>query len=133
MKTYFIPVVIIFIFITIISSCKKNDEAPKSPDIVGSWTVLQTDAQGLQYNVELKFNTDNSYDWILLDTVEGHSNSHAKFNLIENVMVITEDADCSFEGEYYLIKEADKLAIIAITDGCDPRAMALEYLWKKKQ
>ncbi len=132
MKTHLIPLITVLAFIIIVGSCKKDD-APKAPDIYGSWTVLQTDAQGLQYNVEIRFNTDNSYDWILLDSVEGHSNSHAKFNLIENVMVITEDADCSFEGEYYLIKELDKLAIIAITDGCGPRANALEYLWVKKQ
>lgn len=132
MKTYLIPLLAIFSLIVITSSCKKDNDSVKTPDIYGSWIVLQTDSQGVQFNVELKFNTDNSFDWILLDSVEGHSNSHAKFNLVENVMVITEDADCSFEGEYYLIKEVDKLAIIAITDGCGPRASGLEYLWKKK-
>ncbi len=80
----------------------------------------------------MRFNTDNSYDWILLDTVEGHTNSHAEFNLVENIMVITSDPDCSAKGEYYLIKELNKLAVISITDGCEPRAAALEYLWEKK-
>ncbi len=132
MKNYLFSSLIALSFIFLISSCKKDEDSIQSPDIYGSWTVLQTDSQGLQYNVELKFNTDNSYDWILLDSVDGHSNSYAKFNLIENVMVITEDADCSFEGEYLLIKEYDKLAIIAITESCGPRAAALEYLWVKK-
>ena len=132
MKTYFLPMCVTLSIFIFFSSCKKDNDSIQTPDIYGSWTVLQTDAQGLQYNVELKFNTDNSYDWILLDTVDGHSNSHAKFNLAENVMVITEDPDCSLEGEYILIKESNKLAIIAITDGCGPRAAALEYLWEKK-
>ena len=132
MKKLLFPIVAALSFLLIIGSCKKDDDNVQTPDIYGSWTVLQTDDQGVQYNVELRFNTNNSYDWILLDTVEGHTNSHAEFNLVENIMIITSDADCSAEGEYYLIKESNKLAVIAITDGCEPRAAALEYLWEKK-
>lgn len=132
MKTYFFPVVFFLSSILIFSSCNKDDDDNQSPDIYGSWTVLQTDSQGKSYNVELRFNTDNSYDWILLDTVDGHSNSHAEFKLIENIMVITEDADCDFEAEYLLIKEYDKLAIISVNEECGPRAVALEYLWERK-
>lgn len=132
MKNVLIALLVIIPLLFTISSCNKDSEVIKAPDIYGSWTVLQTDSQGQNYNVELRFNTDNSYDWILLDSVNGHSNSHAKFKLAENIMVITDDADCSFEGEYYIINEVNKLAIIAITDGCGPRALALEYIWKKK-
>ncbi|NQU33846.1 MAG: hypothetical protein HQ521_11465 [Bacteroidetes bacterium] len=132
MKTYLFPLISLLSILLITGSCKKDDDSVQTPDIYGSWTVLQTDYQSVQYNVELRFNTDNSYDWILLDTVEGHTNSHAEFNLVENIMIISSDADCSAEGEYYLIKELNKLAVIAITDGCEPRAVALEYLWEKK-
>ncbi|MBC8320997.1 MAG: hypothetical protein H8E34_09765 [Bacteroidetes bacterium] len=131
MKNYFIPFVITFSGILIFGSCTKDCEI-QSPDIYGSWTVLQTDQQGLQYDVELKFNTNNTYDWILLDTATGHTNSHAEFTLSENLMIITLDADCSSVGEYYLTVEADKLALIAKTDGCAPRAAALEWIWKRK-
>lgn len=130
MKIYLIAVLTIIVLAG--SSCKKDNDKTDSPNIYGSWTVLQTDSQGLQYNVELRFNNDNSYDWILLDSVEGHTNSYAKFNLVENVMVITEDADCDFEAEYLLIMENNKLAIISVTEECGPRALALEYLWSKK-
>ena len=133
MKTNLFPLLITLSFFIVIGSCRKENESVQTPDIYGSWTVLQTDSEGLQYNVELKFNTDNSYDWILLDTAEGHSNSHAKFNLVENIMVITEDADCDFEAEYLLIKEQNKLAIISVVEECGPRANALEYLWERKQ
>ena len=47
-------------------------------------------------------------------------------------MVINNDVDCNSEGEYILVKEVDKLAIIAVRDGCEQRKEALEYLWKKK-
>jgi len=131
MKTYPIPIVILLSIIFVFSSCNKDNDNP-TPDIYGSWIVLQTDSQGQSYNVELRFNNDNSYDWILLDTIEGHTNSHAEFNLIENVMVITDDADCEFEAEYLLIKESNKLAIISVSEECGPRANALEYLWERK-
>ena len=132
MKNYLFSLVSVLSILLIIVSCNKDDDSIQTPDIYGSWTVLQTDSEGLQYNVEIRFNTDNSYDWILLDTVSGHSNSHAEFNLVENVMIITQDADCNLTGEYLLIKELNKLAIIAVTEGCEPRAAALEYLWKRK-
>lgn len=132
MKIQLFPIIVTLSIILIIGSCTKVDDNVQTPDIVGSWIVLQTDNQNIQYNVELRFNTDNTYDWILLDSVEGHSDSHAGFNLVNNVMVINNDADCSFEGEYILVKESNKLAIISVSDGCSPRAEALEYIWQKK-
>jgi hypothetical protein len=123
-------VVLVFSLMIVFSSCKKDETLV--PDIYGSWTVLQTDSQGQSYNVELRFNTDNTYDWILLDSVEGHSDSHAEFQLTDNVMVITKDVDCDGYGEYLLIREQDKLAIVNVVDDCSLRANALEYLWDKK-
>lgn len=131
MKTYLIPLIAVFAFIISIESCTKDCDI-ETPNIYGSWTVLQTDSQGLQYNVELKFNTNNSYDWILLDSVEGHGNSHAEFTLSENLLTITVDADCSSLGEYFITVEANKLALIAKTEGCEPRAAGLEWVWYKK-
>jgi hypothetical protein len=136
MKTQIFLIVTFLSLLLVISSCNKDDDSIptpiQTPDIYGSWTVLQTDEQGVQFNVELSFNTDNTFDWILLDSVEGHNNGHAVFNLTANVMVINNDVDCNSEGEYILVKEVDKLAIIALSDGCEPRKRALEYLWKKK-
>ncbi len=133
MKSYLFPLITVFSIILIFGSCKKDCNCDiQTPDIYGSWTVLQTDQDGLQYNVELKFNTNNSYNWILLDTVEGHTNSFAEFTLSENIMTITVDADCSSIGEYYLTVEANKLTMIAKTEECGPRAAALEWVWKKK-
>jgi len=131
MKTYLIPLLAVFIFVISTESCTKDCEM-LTPNIYGSWTVLQTDSQGLQYNVELKFNTNNSFDWILLDSVEGHSNSHAEFTLSENIMTITNDADCSSIGEYFITVEADKLSLISKIEGCGPRATGLEWVWKRK-
>jgi len=132
MKKYLLPLGTIFLIFLFFGSCEKdcNCDVP-TPDIYGSWTVLQTDHQGVQYNVELKFNTDNTYDWILLDTATGHTNSHAEFTLTENIMTITVDADCSSVGEYYLTVEGNKLAIVDKTEECGPRASALEWIWNK--
>ncbi len=73
MKSYLFPLFSVFLIILISGSCKKDCNCDvidvSSPDIYGSWTVLQTDQQGQLYNVELTFNTNNTFDWILLDTV----------------------------------------------------------------
>ncbi|MCD4772707.1 MAG: hypothetical protein K8R41_04905 [Bacteroidales bacterium] len=131
MKRFIIPFFVIISLVLVFNSCNKDCEI-ETPDFYGSWTVLQFDDLDQQYNVELKFNSNNSYDWILLDTVEGHNNSHAEFTISGNLMSITNDLDCNSVGEYYLTVEANKLAIIAKTDGCAQRAAALEWVWKKK-
>ncbi len=111
-------------------SCSK-DEDP-SPDIYGSWIVLQTDSEGLQFLVELRFNSDNTYDWLLVDTVPTHSNSHAAFELNGRIMTIVSDADCSGTGRYYVTVDSHKLSLLAQQDDCQPRANALEYIWDEK-
>lgn len=131
MKKYLFPLILFFAITLFFGSCEKDCEI-QTPDIYGSWIVLQTDQLGVQYNVEFKFNTNNTYDWIVLDTASGHTNSHAEFTLSENLMTITVDADCSSIGEYYVTVEADKLALIAKTEECGPRASALEWIWKRK-
>ncbi|NOR86199.1 MAG: hypothetical protein GQ527_01180 [Bacteroidales bacterium] len=135
MKKYLLLFVTVLSFSIILLSCNKdeeNEDVVESPDIYGSWLVLQSDSQGVQYHVELKINDNNTYDWILLDSVAGHSSSFAEFTLTEDIMRITVDADCSSVGAYYMIVEANKLAIIAKTEECGPRADALEWVWEKK-
>ena len=131
MKKLLLPILSILLIVVATDSCKTKCDS-YDLDLYHSWTVLQTDSEGLQFNVELRFNTDNTYDWILLDQAEGHSNSHAEFNLDDNLMTITSDADCDGPGEYYLTVEAGKLAIMAKTEACEPRANALEWVWKRK-
>lgn len=118
-------------FILMITSCTKDDQ-PTPPDLYGSWVVLQTDSEGLQFHVELRFNMDNSYDWILLDHVPAHSNSHADFEQEGNIIHIVSDPDCEGIGRYYVTVNSNKLALIAQQDDCAPRAAALEYIWQKK-
>ena len=129
MKKFFIPLMGLVIIAVLIGSCKKDDDP--SPNIYGSWTVLQMDDTGLQYNVELKINTDNSYDWLLLDEIAGHSNSHAEFSLNGSIMSINNDADCSSVGEYLITMDSGKLSLIARSEECGPRASALEWVWAK--
>lgn len=115
----------------IITSCAKDDPS-ETPDVYGSWVVLQTDSEGLQFHVELRFNKDNSYDWILLDDAPTHSDSHADFEQDGNILHIVSDPDCTGIGRYYVTVNSDKLALIAQQDDCAPRAAALEYVWQKK-
>ncbi len=131
MKKVTFPLISLVFLVFIFGSCEKECEI-QSPDIYGSWVSLQTDSESVQFNVELKINTNNTFDWILLDSVSGHSNSHAEFIYSENVMAITNDADCASVGEYYMTVEANKLAIISKTDACGPRATGLEWVWKRK-
>ncbi len=130
-KSLLFPMLTLSICLLLAGSCTKDEDEPV-PDIYGSWTVLQTDSEGLQFHVELRFNTNNTYDWLLLDTVPTHSNSHAEFTMNASVLTIVSDADCSGTGQYYITVNSNKLSMIAQHDDCEPRAAALEYIWERK-
>lgn len=132
MKKHYLYMLMLFFMLSVSHSCQEAGEELISPDIYGSWTVMQSDDEGQTYWVELRFNDDNTFDWMLLDPVPGHSDSHAAFILQGNRMIITEDADCDGTGRYLLHLEGNKLAIIGEVDACAPRATGLEFVWTRK-
>ena len=55
-----------------------NDEATgPEPTIYGSWVRDITDAVGVPFAAEMRFNTDDSYDFILLTSAPGHADGQA--------------------------------------------------------
>ena len=125
-----------FIILTIITfmilACKREEAIPPEPTIYGSWVRLITDSLGIQFNAELKMNSDNSFDFILIDSVPGHTNSSAEFTLNGNTITIINDSDCNVDGEYEYVVTDKKLAFIAVDDECGPRLKALQGVWTKK-
>ena len=109
-----------------------NDSTGPDPSLYGSWVRDITDSAGVTFTAELKINTDNSYDFILLTQAPGHTNSSAQFTLSGRRMSITVDADCSGVGVYQYVVSTDALALVGIEDPCGPRQAALEGVWDKK-
>jgi hypothetical protein len=122
----------LIIFTIVILSCTQEKNMVSEDTIYGSWVRSITDAQGLQFNAELKIKNDNSFDFILLENVAGHTNSSAEFTLSEDIFTVINDKDCGVDGVYEFVVTEKKLTFIAVADECVPRKLALQGVWSKK-
>jgi hypothetical protein len=110
-----------------------NDPTGPEPTLHGSWVRDLTDAVGVTFTAELRFNNDNSYDFLLLTDAPGHTESAARFTLSGHTMTITVDADCpGMIGIYDYVASAEALALVGVEDACGPRQAALQGVWDKK-
>lgn len=134
MKSNYPLFIYLIILFSLLISCSDSDSTSPEPAIYGSWVRLITDSEGIQFNAEFKINSNNTYEFILLDEdTPGHTNSAAAFTLSGNVMTIIEDADCvDMIGTYEFVVTETKLAYVAFEDECTPRMAALQGIWDKK-
>ena len=132
MRLFLLLTITLFTFF--IFSCKGDNNDPTAPEVTisGSWTRIITDAQGLQFTAELKFNGNNTYDFILLSDTPGHTNSTAEFTLKDDQITIINDTDCGVDGIYNFTITTTKLTLTAVNDQCTPRKAAIEGVWTNK-
>lgn len=129
MKKIFISISVLLSVIIILSSCEDNDPVSSSEDIIGSWTKIVTDTEGISYQVRLDID-QNSYDFIILSDVPGHTDSYAEYIIEDGMMKIIEDEDCyGIIGYYDFSVSGNKLTLTAVDDNCELRAMSLEGVW----
>jgi hypothetical protein len=135
MKSKYLMYAFLFILLPIfLSFCSDDDPVSSQATIYGSWVRLITDSEGIQFNAEFKINSNNTYEFILLDEdTPGHTNSAAVFTISGNEMTIIEDADCvDIIGIYEFLVADTQLAFIGVEDECLPRLAALQGIWEKK-
>lgn len=114
-------------------ACETEDDVTAPAlTLEGSWVRDITDTQGLTFTAELKFNGDNTYDFILISDAPGHTNSSAEFTFSENTMTIINDADCGVDGIYNVEITERSLTLTAVNDECAGRKSAIEGVWTKK-
>ncbi|MCD4681527.1 MAG: hypothetical protein K8S00_14190 [Bacteroidales bacterium] len=133
MKKIFIVLLLSSLLSLSFFSCNKDSDCiiPNN-SIYHSWVRLITDSQNLKFNAELKINTNNSFNFIVLDSNTTHTNSYAEFTLQNDTMTIIIDYDCNETGIYEFLVSDDKLSLIAVNDSCGPRIAAIQGIWNKK-
>ena len=119
------------LFTAVILSCTKEKIVASDNSIYGSWERLIIDTHGVHFNAELKIKTDNTFEFILLETVPGHSNSSGEYTMNENNFTVINDADCGVDGNYEYVVSENKLAFVAVADDCAPRVAAMQGVWSK--
>ena len=113
------------------NSCTKECDCDDDISIYQSWTRLVVDADGLEFMAELRINTNNSFDFILLEEAPGHTNTSATITIAGDLMHVDDD-DCESTGTYEYALSEETLSLIAIDDDCEPRVIALQGIWHKK-
>ncbi len=128
-----LSVCLLFIVLSLIfSSCEEDNPVESNPqDIIGSWTRVVTDSEGLEFEAKLIID-NNSYEFIVLSDVPNHNDSTAEY-VIENGMIkIINDDDCfNIIGFYNFSVKNDKLTLTSYEDLCDGRRIALNGVWTK--
>ncbi len=112
--------------------CSREKIINPQDTIYGSWVRRITDTQNQQFDAELKINTNNTFDFILLQNVPGHNNSTGQFTLTDDIFTVINDADCGVDGVYQYVVSDEKLAFIVVTDACAPRQLVLQGVWTKR-
>ena len=126
--SYFLFIALLLILF--LNSCEKECDC-EDVTVYRSWTRQVTDADGVTFMAELKINTDNTFDWILLEEVPGHSNTTANITFDGSLMMV-DDNDCPATGTYEYSVSHDTFSLFAKEDHCDPRVIALQGIWQKK-
>jgi hypothetical protein len=113
-----------------LAACSDDSNDPSDGnDLYETWTRFVTEFDDTTFNARLVINDDNSYDFVVVDDVEGHTDCHAKFHLNGSTIEIYEDADCGGTGEYTFSINDDVLTIQLVSDNCSPRAKAIAGVW----
>jgi hypothetical protein len=125
------------LFVTILTiiallSCTRETIVTPEDTIFGTWLRRITDAQNQQFDAELIIKSDNTFDFILLQTVPGHNNSSGQFTLKGEFFTVINDVDCGVDGTYQFVVSDTKLAFVAVADACAPRQLVLQGVWSKR-
>jgi hypothetical protein len=121
------------VLLQILISCEDDNDCndPTKETIKGLWERTVTDDAGLTFDVYIMFEENDTYAFLLAEPAEGHTNSYAKYRIIEGNLEIYEDSDCEVNAIYEFSLENNKLILNHINDECLPRLKMLEAIWER--
>lgn len=126
---------VLLAFASLCTSCIKEDSNDPNDDnnpLPGtSWTRTVKDAQDVEFDVRLNFTTGGVMEFVLLEQVEGHEDSHADYAVEGEVITLTNDTGCPDEptAKYTFLIAGDNLILTRSEDDCDGRIIAIEGTW----
>ena len=123
----------IILLLQFLISCEEDCDCnePTSESIKGLWERTVTDDAGLTFDVYIMFEDDDTYAFLLAEPAEGHTNSYAKYRIIEGNLEIYDDSDCELNGIYEFTVKNNNLMLNHINDDCEPRLKMLEAEWQR--
>ncbi len=120
-----------FVLLAFFSSCSSDEEMdyPVQDELEGSWARLIHDTDTLFW-AEMRFDKDNRFDFVILDSIPGHENTSGTYSITENQISLT-DESCTGSGVYELDFSLPLMEVSLISDQCANRANVLPGMWTK--
>ncbi|MFP4527446.1 MAG: hypothetical protein ACLFQX_02775 [Candidatus Kapaibacterium sp.] len=118
-------------FLLVSCNDDSNDPSDDKNKIYDTWTRFVTEFDDTSFAARLVIKENNTFEFIVVDNVPGHSNSSATFHLSDGTMEIIEDPDCESVGTYSYNVVEDKLTLILVIDDCTARSKALSGVWNE--
>lgn len=117
------------LLLAFMAACNKNDDndADSFNTVIGSW-ARYIEQEDTAYWAETRFNEDGSYQFTILDTVPGHSNSEGNFTFSGNILTLQDDI-CSGNGVYTVQFGLPNMSLEKKSDTCEERASSLNGNW----
>lgn len=112
-------------------SCNNNNNEEVIDTIYGSWVREITDSEGVTFTGQMTYNQDNTFDFEPITSAPGHTPSSGDFTLTADRITFVNDVDCGTDGAYDYVVGDNSLAIIAVSETCDPRKGVLQSVWRK--
>ena len=120
-----------FVLLAFFSSCSSEEDVdyPVQDELEGSWARIIQEEDTLFW-AEMRFDKDNRFDFVILDSIPGHENTSGTYSIDENQISLT-DESCASAGVYELDFSLPLMEVSLISDQCANRANALSGMWTK--
>lgn len=96
----------------------------------GSWTK-EMEVEDVFYDVKLTMNTSGELLWEMIDPIPGHTNSSVSYTVLDDVIIIYNDAQCGGNGYFKFEIVGGTLTISSIKDSCPPRSPSFTGDWTR--
>ncbi len=114
-----------------LSACDEIDNEIHTGSPIGLWERMIPDTDSTAFMAELSFNSNNTFDFIVLDTGTSHSNTQGGYFVTSNTIEFS-DEDCSGSGIYQFSADTARLNLVVASEECSARRNVLQGVWRKK-
>ncbi len=113
-------------------SCSDSNSSESISPVYNQWQRHIVENDTLQFNCNITFNKNSTFNFIVNDTVKGHINTTSDFQLLEgNKMKFFSDNECQSEAvyNYTFTNNNTTLVLQSVIEDCQARMFILEGEW----
>lgn len=118
------------ILLVLVVACNEEDDPLTPAQMLSGTTWSRTNMdESSSYLVQIRFDTDGSFHFLVYGNVPGHENFDAEYSATDNSINFMNGNDCNAEGIYTYTISDTELKMFATYDSCSTRENEIEGTW----